>query len=144
MQALRDAGVPIMRIGNLDVPLYGIPGVPVWALLNLLLTLLALIVAVMVVKERLQARRKEFSESGDLKGAALWSRRGIIVLGAAALIAFFLTEDLRAVMAIVDSWTWLMALIAAAQLALLLVAYGKRGRPRRLDVAGEPSPAAGE
>ena len=43
-----------------------------------------------------------------------------------AVVAFFLTEDLSSKMVMTDKWTLLMIIIAAVQIAVMIIAKNKK------------------
>ena len=49
-----------------------------------------------------------------------------LIPAVAAVIAFILTENMRNVMVIVDRFTWMMALIALAQVVVCVLAHKER------------------
>jgi uncharacterized repeat protein (TIGR02543 family) len=129
LRQIRNAGVPTTTIGNKEVPLYGLDGTPVWALLNLILMIGGMILAVMVPVVAL-VRQSDYKHNERKRAAAGENGRDdqeetraihrplmmilTIVLGAAGIAAFILTENMNNLMVILDRWTILMAVLFAA------------------------------
>ncbi len=115
-QQLRDADIPAMHIGPLDVPLYGPPTVPTWALFNLVLavgTLLTGLAASIVLRGRYTGTAKYLGLLGT-------------ILGLAAVIIFLVTEDMRNIMALMDIWTFPMIILFAAAIVCTVLAVKRK------------------
>jgi len=103
---------------------------PVWALLNLILMILALVFSVILFVMIFTGRKKKENENADAvegeeeetkgKRGLIW-RILAIVMGVVSLVVFLLTENLSNPMVFVDTWTLLMVIISVAQVILMLV-----------------------
>jgi hypothetical protein len=87
-----------------------------WSVANLVLAIATTLTSVVVLFGLL---------STDRKNNRTWLRVATIVPAVAAVVAFFLTEDWSLPVAFVDSWTILMLVILAAQIALTVFAVRK-------------------
>ncbi|GHU61741.1 hypothetical protein AGMMS49983_01990 [Clostridia bacterium] len=145
LEAARNAGIPI---GPGNVPLFGPKGFAVWALLNLILTIIGIVVVACFVivlyrrkkkyddddKEEAKyqkelARRytgsghEEFEPENEEDEHRKRTRKGWIVVTIVAAIAgavlFLFTEDMRLPMVFLDVWTIFNAII----LAIEIIAY---------------------
>lgn len=124
-------------------------GVPVWALVNLILSVVGLVLAVLLVIWALFQRNKKQAkpqggqrvddESGKYmaqqsddnysdevkkqkKRRTLWFLLSVI-LGVVGIVVFLFTEDLSRKMALVDSWTIVNAIILAVQIIAIVSAF---------------------
>ncbi|MCL2643402.1 MAG: InlB B-repeat-containing protein, partial [Candidatus Bathyarchaeota archaeon] len=124
--------VPNERPGDeVSYPEGEIGDLPVWALANLVLSVVGLILAVVVLIFVLLLQRKERQQTPQgVGGKKLWLQRGgvwlfvALVLGVVGVVVFFCTEDMGNVMVWVDVWTVVNAVIFVAEiiaLALLLL-----------------------
>jgi hypothetical protein len=128
VQALRAAGVPVLDLGGLEIPLVGGQGFDTWALVNLILTIagVILLIAVLILwvrKRRDEAEDREFIYGGsaedgsedEKKSGKLW-----FIIAAAmsvlAVIFFIITEDMTKTMVLLDKWTIVNAVILAAEI----------------------------
>ncbi len=124
--ALQDSS---LQIGDTSLPLAAFGRS--WALLNLILTLttafisISLVLGYMKRKDEDQSRtNSEDEQSEDVKRKG-FTRLGSIGVAIIAIVIFILTEDMTLPMAIVDEWTFLMALIALVQVGVALVSRRK-------------------
>ncbi|MDR0569624.1 MAG: InlB B-repeat-containing protein, partial [Clostridiales Family XIII bacterium] len=142
LRAIDEAGIPLITMGNMPVPLYGIPGQPVWALLNLILAALTLLLSIYTLLYFLFRRRRyeneDMQELGpytlDVKEFRMFPGVLAILTGPLSILVFLLTEDMRFFMVIVDRWTLLMALLFVAE-ALFLANAGRDARVEQQGVA---------
>lgn len=132
-------GVPTLTIGDLDIPLYGRSGERVWALLNLIITIIGVILSIILCLKYLLGKKSEEDEDEKAAGEAaeedeqkqgkkklLWTLLGA-AMGIVLVIVFLLTEDMRLPMVLVDVWTILMVLLFAVQIIFaVLTRRGKR------------------
>ena len=126
---LDDLQTPLANLFGVFQPTGGSFGIRVWALLNLicLIITLYLLLPVMHLKAKFR-RKKQMKNANDLydeeeeQEAAVYNvkpfvrrfRTGLvleIIVSAAAVIAFILTEDIRLPMVLIDRWTPLMILL---------------------------------
>ncbi|MDR3053054.1 MAG: InlB B-repeat-containing protein [Coriobacteriales bacterium] len=96
-----------------------------WALLNLILAIIAIICAfALIVGLATGKRKKEQTGQSDQenknKNGHLWRALGI-VFGIASPVVFALTENIMLRMIIVDQWTILMAVITVLQVTSMIV-----------------------
>ncbi len=111
------------------------PGSPAWALLNLILTLATAFISVVLLVNYFGKKKQEEENRNNTENAQATQnqnieqekeevkRKGLLRLASlipaiVAVIVFILTEDMTLPMTIVDEWTWLMALIAFAQVVV--------------------------
>jgi hypothetical protein len=150
LSQLKERDVPIMAIGNLEVPLYGLPGFETWGFFTLLIALLSMILALVTLYtlwlERQNGPGPERAASAANARAA--GRRKALrwasaAGGALAVLIFILVENPRDLMVLFDEWTPLLALVLAAQGALLWLSFrgqggaaGKRKAPLAAKSAG--------
>ena len=107
-----------------------------WALLNLLLSLLACIMSIALIityftKKREDEEEKnadyasdEYDEDRTIKKKGLW-RLISIAWAILMLIVFFLTEDMSLPMIWIDKWTILMAVMAIIQGGIMVMSKKK-------------------
>ena len=119
---LEEGGVPIIRMGGLEVPLSAGTGMPVWAPINQILVTVGI---VMVISSFIgfMKRRKKTGEKMNrwLKIAALFAAAGAVV--------FALTQDTRHLMVLFDLWTPVSAAIFAG--ALINLRFSSRAEKER-------------
>jgi hypothetical protein len=143
LQELIDGGVPLAHIGDEDVPLYGFPGMSVWALGNLIMVIIGAILAVITVV-RMLVRKITDVDKVALEVRGLGSNRGqkdkdkdkgkdkkalkkemyktyrmswfILVLAGAIGMAglFVLTQNINNLMVLFDIWSIAFGVILAA------------------------------
>ncbi|MGN0705063.1 MAG: hypothetical protein ACI4KK_00490, partial [Lentihominibacter sp.] len=107
-----------------------------WALLNLLLSLLACIMSIALIityfmkkREDEEEQNADYAASGDeeerkLKKKGLW-RVISIAWAILMLIVFFLTEDMSLPMIWVDKWTILMVVMTIIQAGIMFMSRKK-------------------
>jgi len=117
----------------IPTPIIPQPELPVWALLNLILTILTgFIMIAMLVTYFGKKRRGEEESDYELEDEKeKIKRRGILRLASiiptlVAVILFILTEDMRRMMVFTDRWTIWMAVIAIVQVILALLSIKRR------------------
>jgi len=113
IRELAERGVPILTIGDLEVPLIAFPGMSAWAILNLVFSLLGILIAGVTIYrvreqkrlERLRADYQKDNESGKYLRRRAWIIPAII-LAVFGLVFFTMTEDAKALMVLIyDQWT---------------------------------------
>jgi hypothetical protein len=134
-----------------DTPLAAGGGNPAWALLNLILTVIGVVLAILFLllyfhkrrreedEEEAEERRRriveaemygeEYEEEPDTDKKRLVWRVVAILLAIVAIFLFILTEDMRLPMVFVDQWTIAHAIIMVVQIVCWLVA----SRRKKLD-----------
>jgi hypothetical protein len=124
IQALSDAGVPVITMGEFNVPLYGKTGVASYGLLNLILLVAMLVIAVQSAFRFVFAGRR--AEALDVRppvGArAKWFIPEMLV-AIAGTILFLLTEKLGDAMTLVDSATPVQFFATGAVIVLHIGAF---------------------
>ena len=110
-------------IADDEVPLAAGAG-GAWALLNLLLAVFTVLgSALLLITWATGKKRRELeSETEQQRRRHGLMRLVSLVPAVASVAAFLLTENMRLPMAFADKWTILMAILAAAQLAVMLLA----------------------
>jgi uncharacterized repeat protein (TIGR02543 family) len=100
-------------------------GGPVWALLNLILTIATALASILMLIG-LFGKKKEEREGEVIRETEKHPMTRILTLvpGIGAIIAFILTENMRNPMVFIDRWTLLMVIIALVQ--LVLVVFGAK------------------
>jgi uncharacterized repeat protein (TIGR02543 family) len=129
VEALRAAGVPVLNIGGLEIPLVGGHGFDTWALVNLILTIAGVILILVTLilwirKRRDEAEDREFiynngstlkGEPGGKNSGNLW----LIIAAALSIVAavfFMIAEDMSKTMVLLDKWTIVNAVILAIEI----------------------------
>ncbi len=110
-----------------DTPLAAAPSHAAWALLNLILMLATVAGSAMLIVTWFTGRQRSGKNAGAQETA---KKHGILriasmVIAAAGIAAFFLTENMSLSMVMTDQWTLLMAAIALVQLAAMFLAKKK-------------------
>lgn len=103
------AGGQTVMIGDTPVPLVGGGAMQTWSLINMILMIWTAAFGGLAVAGLLRKK----------KASAF--RLAWIIMGVGAIAVFFFTQTLSGKMAIVDQWTVLMGVIAAAQLIVAFV-----------------------
>jgi len=127
LERLKDAGVPILVLGNREVPMHYYADLPVWAPINLILAAVGVVLAVSFVTQGFKSRKRE-----DEYKRRDWRKFLVVILGAAGIILFILTEDTRNLIILFDRWTALNAVIFAAELVAIKLASSKRDIEQKL------------
>jgi uncharacterized repeat protein (TIGR02543 family) len=119
VQASRAAGIPILPGG---VPLYAPKDFGAWALLDLVLAALGVVLLAITLFNHGQRRKQEgrLEELGYQVGEDRANRRLPLLLASAVMaivgvIVFVLTQDMSLPMVLVDKWTIVMAIIFALE-----------------------------
>ena len=127
--------IPVFTIGGTEIPLAGRSGEKVWALLNLILAILGILISIglcvyyLVKKKSDQGDEEKDAAADDLeeqrgdrrKKKALWTLIAV-VLGIVSIIVFFLTENMRYPMVFIDGWTILMLVLFVTELVFMILA----------------------
>ena len=142
--AIGDDETPLGWFNKLWEGLVPLSSFSVWALLNLILTIVTgLIMAVpFIVQYRKRRAMKmegqdEYEDRLDQSGNSkkrLWFRLATIVTALAAIALFAMTSDTSLPMVMTDSWTGGHIAIAAATLALAVLAREKREDKEELGI----------
>jgi hypothetical protein len=96
-------------------------GGPVWALLNLILTIATALASILMLIG-LVGRKKEEKDGIVVRETEKHPFTRVLTLlpGIGAIVAFILTENMRNPMVFTDRWTLLMVIIALVQLVLVI------------------------
>ncbi|MCL2632118.1 MAG: InlB B-repeat-containing protein, partial [Coriobacteriia bacterium] len=115
---------PLYVINEVETPLIG--AYDSWALVNFILMLIGALMAVVVVIRTLFYKRKdedeETSQTEQTERQPLWIGLTIF-LAIAGIVFFFLTENMRNPMILVDRWTIYSAIIFVIELVTTLFAF---------------------
>ena len=135
VKELSDAGVPILTIGGQEVPLIAFPGMAAWALLNLILALIGIVIAIVSVF-RIRSQRvhgiegiETFYDEDEEEKA---KRRHIWVLPLAVLavfgiVFFMLTENMNNLIVLLwDQWTIVNAIAFAGVIIMARLAFKRK------------------
>jgi uncharacterized membrane protein len=148
LQALIDANVPTLTVGDQSVPLAGFGTRYVWALVNLIFGAAGgLLTVILVVRALLRRRREQTAAETPYSTAAEKERKArrlawlvlSLGMGIAGVILFLLTENMAHLMVLVDKWTVVSAAILAAEVVGYVFAFkhektgGGKKRIRRVD-----------
>ena len=100
-----------------------------WALVNLLLALVTILMSVLLLITYLKGKKKQ-QDQPEPKDEAINRKASMRVLSAlpmiAAIVTFFLTEDMTLPMSWVDKWTWIMAIYAVVSVLIAILSRKKR------------------
>jgi len=121
LEKMKDAGVPMLVLGDREVPMHHYEDLPVWAPINLILAAVGVVLAISFVLQGLKSRKREYEHRG-----IDWRTALVVILGAAGIILFVLTEDTKNLIILFDRWTALNAVIFAAELVALKLASSKK------------------
>jgi uncharacterized repeat protein (TIGR02543 family) len=146
----READIPVLDIGETEVPLLGVEGYSYWSLVDLAIALLGILCAlwyVFVYRRRRAQDSKSTADSGAGQGRPMappgagvmhdepeseaGRRRGMLCIAmfavaVANILLFLLTQDLTgAPLVIVDVWTIPEAILFAAEILLGYLAIKK-------------------
>ncbi|MCL1853704.1 MAG: InlB B-repeat-containing protein [Peptococcaceae bacterium] len=115
IEMIKESNVPVISIGNNEIPLVGLPGVMVWALVNLILCVLGVILAIITLNRVIIKKRQDDDNEKQRK-----TRKTFLiitaVLAVAGVILFLLTEDMRNLMVLLDAWTIVSLVIFVAEI----------------------------
>ena len=131
LEELKDAGVPLAQLGDEEVPLYGFPGMSVWALANLVMVILAAILGGVTIIRMLVGKVKDRNNiplkirSADTKDKTP-PRQSVktyrlpwfllVIVGAVGMgVLFAITQNINNLMVIFDIWSIAFGVILAAE-----------------------------
>ena len=124
LAALKEEGVPVLAMGGQEVPAFTVASLPVWAAANMMLAMAGLVMAISAIFRAAKARRKGgASTAGNRQALPV-----IVLAGAAGIILFLLTEDMRNLMVFFDKWTIVNALIFVTELMAIRSMQGIKKR----------------
>jgi uncharacterized repeat protein (TIGR02543 family) len=140
LNAAREAGIPVLGIGDGGIPLFGPKGFNTWALMDLIIALAGMIVAIITLVGMIVAlvrRRNRLEETGhfeaedtdaekDRKKRRLVFRTCSLVPAIIGVGIFLLTQNTSHTMVLVDQWTIVLALIFAAQCLMARFRHEKK------------------
>jgi len=137
--------VPLLDFGNFIIPLYAPKGINYcWALLNLILGSVGVIIAAMFILRTLlrklcakrEAQVRYFEEAKDDSGrpvegkAEKWFRLALLavvtIMGALGIIIFILTQDTRNIMVLIDRLTVTHVIILAIEIIAVMLSKKKK------------------
>jgi hypothetical protein len=142
-QALKDESYPSIAVGDMDVPRVAGPLQSlVWALFNLILAAAGLILGVVAVTRAASRKKREENGSEEERDAyeteeETQKRKRIrlvwlitaIIMAAAGIVVFLITEDMSRLMALMDNWTIVNLIIFAAELIGIRLAFRRKTAP---------------
>jgi hypothetical protein len=136
-EAARDAGIPVLNIGENGVPLIGVSGYAYWSLIDLAIAALGILFALWYIFRRRRRESEIDSPLADVSGAERPRRSLItfvIVTAAANTLLFLLTQDFTGTpLVVADIWT-----IPEAALFIVECVLGHLATRRSKTEAGEP------
>lgn len=133
LQELINEGVPILQIGNTQVPLHGGSSRNVWSLFNLIIALIGIgFAAVIIIVSAIRYIRSTGPDSTitqtpltpEAKRKQLLKWLGVAA-GVILPILFLITQNMDHLMVIFDRWSWLVGVIAACEAVLLILSKNK-------------------
>lgn len=125
LYGLGDGVKPIKKstIANTKTPLISNSQKGSWALINLIVTILAFFIAFILIVMAFINKRKE-SDELQIKNK-LFGRETNIILSILTSIIFLLTEDMSLPMALIDKWTPLMVVLLLIQITIMILCKHK-------------------
>lgn len=122
----RQGGGNTINIGGASIPLIG--GNAHWALVNLILTVVGMLVALITLIAFFVRKKEDTEEDENGEEVVVQEYKkhgGLKVLSAlvaiVSVIVFIITENMRLPMAFVDKWTILMAILFVGQLLVTII-----------------------
>ena len=93
-----------------------------WALLNLILTIISCIIAIILIFAKKKSENEEYTdeEKKDIRGIKRFKIYSILI-GIISIIIFILTEDITLPMILIDKWTILMAIFTITEIINILI-----------------------
>ena len=93
-----------------------------WALLNLILTIVSCIIAIILIFTKKKSENEEYTdeEKKDIRGIKRF-KIYIILINIISIIAFILTEDMTLPMILIDKWTILMAIFTIIEIINIFI-----------------------
>ena len=149
-QRIYEQEVPRITIGGWEIPIFPPLGEGAWALLNLILSLLGVVFAIVCAIRAMLLRNREPEEAMDdedsdqsgerIDNADKAEQRGkqyrvgwlaaMIILGIAGIFIFLITQDMKGIMVLVDIWTIVHAVIFVSEIISVSMAF-KKGKEER-------------
>jgi amino acid transporter len=121
-------GIPTVTLFGNEIPLYASEGEAAWALLNLILTILSFLLAIIAIVSYYYRKYKdEENDRGEItrRYKLLKRRLVLLVLAVVALIVFIFTEDMRLPIVMLDWWTIFHVVIVGAIIIIFALAHKK-------------------
>lgn len=93
-----------------------------WALLNLILTIISCIIAIILIFAKKKSENEEYTdeEKKDIRGIKRFKIYSILI-GIISIIVFILTEDMTLPMILIDKWTILMAIFTIVEIINIFI-----------------------
>ena len=93
-----------------------------WALLNLILTIISCIIAIVLIFAKKKSENEEYTdeEKKDIRGIKRFKIYSILI-GIISIIVFILTEDMTLPMVLIDKWTILMAIFTIVEIINIFI-----------------------
>ena len=93
-----------------------------WALLNLILTIISCIIAIVLIFAKKKSENEEYidEEKKDIRGIKRFKIYSILI-GIISIIVFILTEDMTLPMVLIDKWTILMAIFTIVEIINIFI-----------------------
>lgn len=115
LQQIVEEGVPTMNIGDQEVPLHGGSNKEVWALVNLILAIVGLVLSAAVIISIVRKNKKEQESQNSFEWLS-------VIVSLMGIVVFFITENMSKVMVLVDKWTLLSVALILVQIGILAFA----------------------
>lgn len=93
-----------------------------WALLNLILTIISCIIAIVLIFAKKKSENEEYTdeEKKDIRGIKRFKIYSILI-GIISIVVFILTEDMTLPMIFIDKWTILMAIFTIVEIINIFI-----------------------
>jgi len=143
---IENGDVPRVSFGGRGIPIFATAGLMSWALLNLILSGLAALYALVIVARTFLRKKKgernpQGAQSlGNIRymredSVYSWLRPGwlaaVIIMAITSVFLFPLTENMKNAMVLVDWWTLIHAVIFLAEILAVNFVFKKRAEKSR-------------
>jgi uncharacterized membrane protein len=116
------------------VPLGNLFNDSMWSLLNLIMAIIALVIAIRLIMDRLSRRKDESEQEEQEEEGSRVERHTALKIATMAVGLFIfllvmLLEDFSQRMAWINQWTLMIGVVFAVQIVMLLVSREKKTAP---------------